>query len=60
MNEDLIELKITGWSYKVLKHLMLILKLMMIQGSRNFTLYQMLSGEGKTTTLKLLRNSFMT
>ena len=30
MNEDFIELKITGWSYKGLKHLMLILKLKMI------------------------------
>ena len=59
MNEDLIELKITGWSYKGFKTPDVNIKIEDdSQGSRNFTLYQMLSGEGKTTTLKLLRNSF--
>ena len=56
MNEDLIELKITGWSYKGFKTPDVNIKIEDdSQGSRNFTLYQMLSGEGKTTTLKLLK-----
>ena len=59
MNEDFIELKITGWSYKGFKTPDVNIKIEDdSEGSRNFTLYQMLSGEGKTTTLKLLRNSF--
>ena len=59
MSEDLIELKITGWSYKGFKTPDVDIEIKdNDNGNRNFTLYQMLSGEGKTTTLKLLRNSF--
>ena len=59
MSEDIIELKITGWSYKGFKTPDVDIEIKdNDDGSRNFTLYQMLSGEGKTTTLKLLRNSF--
>ena len=59
MSEELTELKITGWSYKGFKTPDVNIKIEdNIDGKRNFTLYQMLSGEGKTTTLKLLRNSF--
>ncbi len=59
MREDFIELKITGWSYKGFKTPDVDIEINdNSEGNRNFTLYQMLSGEGKTTTLKLLRNSF--
>ena len=59
MREDFIELKITGWSYKGFKTPDVDIEINdNSEGNRKFTLYQMLSGEGKTTTLKLLRNSF--
>ena len=59
MSKDFTEVKITGWSYKGFKTPDVEIKIEdNAEGNRNFTLYQMLSGEGKTTTLKLLRNSF--
>ena len=59
MSQEFVEVKITGWSYKGFKTPDVSIKIEDdIDGKRNFTLYQMLSGEGKTTTLQLLRNSF--
>ena len=59
MSQEFVEVKITGWSYKGFKTPDVSIKIEDdSDGKRNFTLYQMLSGEGKTTTLQLLRNSF--
>ena len=55
---DILELKITGWNYKGFKVPNININLEDPKGTRNFTLFQMLSGEGKTTTLNLLRYSF--
>lgn len=58
MNSEALELKITGWKYSGFKVPNVEVKIEDPGGKRYFTLYQMLSGEGKTTTLNLLRNSF--
>ena len=58
MNNQISELKITSWKYKGFKTPDVTIKIDDPNGKRNFTLLQMLSGEGKTTTLNLLRNSF--
>ena len=58
MNEKKLELKITEWKYKGFKTPDVTVVIEDKNNQRNFTLYQMLSGEGKTTTLNLIRNSF--
>ena len=58
MSETIQELKIIGWEYKGFKTPDVLVNIEDPENKRNFTLYQMLSGEGKTTTLNLLRNSF--
>ena len=58
MSEKIQELKIVGWEYKGFKVPDVTVNIDDPDNKRNFTLYQMLSGEGKTTTLNLLRNSF--
>ena len=58
MSEKIQELKIVGWEYKGFKVPDVTVNIEDPDNKRNFTLYQMLSGEGKTTTLNLLRNSF--
>ena len=55
---EIIELKISGWSYNGFKTPNIKVKIEDPNGKRAFTLFQMLSGEGKTTTLNLLRYSF--
>ena len=58
MTEKNIELKIIGWSYHGFKTPDVSIEIDDNKNKRNFTLLQMLSGEGKTTTLNLIRNSF--
>ena len=58
MSTSIQNLKIIGWEYKGFKTPDVIVNIDDKNNTRNFTLYQMLSGEGKTTTLNLLRNSF--
>ena len=58
MSEQVTELKITGWEYNGFKLPNVNVKIDDVDNKRNFTLFQMLSGEGKTTTLNLLRNAF--
>ena len=58
MSTKVQNLKITGWEYKGFKTPDVIVNIDDKNNTRDFTLYQMLSGEGKTTTLNLLRNSF--
>jgi len=58
MSKTIQELKIIGWEYKGFKTPDVFVNIEDPENKRNFTLYQMLSGEGKTTTLNLLRNSF--
>jgi DNA sulfur modification protein DndD len=58
MIEKNIELKITGWTYSGFKTPDVSVEIPDNNNTRNFTLLQMLSGEGKTTTLNLIRNSF--
>ena len=58
MSKTIQELKIIGWEYKGFKTPDVLVNIEDPENKRNFTLYQMLSGEGKTTTLNLLRNSF--
>ena len=57
MSTKVQNLKITGWEYKGFKTPVGIVNIVDIHNTRDFTLYQMLCGEGKTTTLNLLRNS---
>ena len=58
MSTKVQNLKITGWEYQGFKTPDVIVNIDDKNNTRDFTLYQMLSGEGKTTTLNLLRNSF--
>ena len=53
------EIKITGWTYKGFKTPDVSVNIEDKQDKKtNFTLFQMLSGIGKTTTLNLLRYCF--
>ena len=58
MSEQIEEVKIVGWSHKGLKIPDYEIKLDDPNSNRNFSLILQLSGEGKTTTLHLLRYCF--
>ena len=58
MSTSIQNLKIIGWEYKGFKTPDVIVNIDDKNNTRNFTLYQMLSGEGKTTTLIYLEILF--
>ena len=58
MSENIEEVKITGWSQKGLKIPDYEIDLPDPESTRNFSLILQLSGEGKTTTLHLIRYCF--
>ena len=58
MSENINNVKITGWSYRGLNVPDYDINLSDPDSKRNFSLILQLSGQGKTTTLNLLRYSF--
>ena len=58
MPETIQSVKITGWSYRGLNIPDYDINILDPNSNRNFSLILQLSGQGKTTTLNLLRYCF--